>query len=146
MTDLPSLLRNAAMASTALGAGLWAATILAPSPSALPPLLHLEMPSVHDTKSVARWFGGGSARVRVNVNGIISSRNGEGAALLSVNGAPVQAYRTGQLLAPGISLRGVAQDAVVIDQDGISERVQAATLADGVIAGFEPVAPRLSTR
>jgi general secretion pathway protein C len=137
--DGPSLLRNAAMVALATGLGLWGAILLAPTPSTLPPMLQSATPTGQETATLARWFGGGALRVRIAVTGIIAGPDGLGAALLSVNGAAPQAFRTGQALAPGVSLAGVAHDAVSIDQDGVIERVAVPRRTDTAAQGFIPV-------
>ena len=137
--DGPALARGSAMLALAVGAGVWAALLLAPAPKSLPPTLDTSAAAGHDTGAVARWFGGGALRVRVAVLGLISSEDGRGAALLAINGGTPQAYRTGQVLAPGVSLAAVAADAVSIDQDGVVERVAVPSRPGSVVQGFIPV-------
>ena len=81
---------------------------------------------------VINWFGGNSARLRIEVVGLIASGQ-HGAALLSINGEPPKAYRTGQTLAQGVSLSAVLPQGVAIDQDGITETI--------TIAAQQPAQP-----
>ena len=118
----PVLVKYAAMAAVAAGIGLWGALLLAPSPVATPPALASGPAPGQDISPVSNWFGGGTARLRVAVVGLIASGR-QGAALLSINGGPAQAYRVGQTLAQGVTLSAVQATGVTIDQDGILEDI-----------------------
>src|SRR5690606_27378049 len=111
----PRLAQSAAMLLAAAGIGLWGALLLAPQPAAAPPALASSQLPGQNMSPVVNWFGGGSARVRVAVVGLISSGR-RGAALLSINGEPAQAYRVGQTLAQGVTLSAVLPNAISIDQ------------------------------
>lgn len=137
--DGTALLRGLAMLALAVGAGVWGALLFAPAPKTLPPMLDVSAATGHDTGAVARWFGGGALRVRVAVMGLIASSDGRGAALLAVNGGTPQAYRTGQTLAPGVTLAAVAADSVSIDQDGVIEKVAVPSRPGSLVQGFVPV-------
>jgi general secretion pathway protein C len=139
--DGPSVVRTLALLTLAVGAGVWGALLFAPVPSNPPPTLEASIMTSQDTRAVARWFGGGALRVRVAVMGLIAADDGRGAALLAVNGGAPQAYRTGQVLAPGVTLAAVAADAVSIDQDGVIERVAVPSRPGGLVQGFVPVMP-----
>src|SRR5690606_10153601 len=114
---------NVAAIVLTAGIGIWGALLFAPVPGPLPPALDTMPVKEQDTAAVARWFGGGSLRVRVTVAGVIAGGPDRGAALLGVNGATPQAYRIGQSLAPGVTLAGVAANGAFIDQDGVIEQV-----------------------
>lgn len=118
----PRLAQAAAMLAVAAGIGLWSALLLAPRPAPAPPALASGPAPGQDATPVANWFGGGSARLRVAVVGLIAS-GGQGAALLSINGGPAKAYRVGQSLAQGVTLSAVLPHGVSIDQDGIIEDI-----------------------
>ncbi|NYT70646.1 type II secretion system protein N [Pusillimonas noertemannii] len=135
----PRLAQAAAMLALAAGIGLWGALLLAPRPAAAPPALASGPAPGQDTAPVSNWFGGGSARLRVAVVGLIASGK-QGAALLSINGGPAQAYRVGQPLAQGVTLSAVLPHGVSIDQDGIVEDVSMPSLPMPP-QGFVPVAP-----
>lgn len=144
--DGPATLRAMAIVALTVGIGVWGALLLAPAPSGLPPTLELSTPSGRDTSAVARWFGGGALRVRVTVEGLISSDGGRGAALLTVNGGAAQAFRPGQTLAPGVTLAGVTANAVSIDQDGVIEQVAVPVNPATVVQGFIPVTGSAAAR
>lgn len=137
--DGPVFVRGLAVLALAVGVGVWAALLFAPAPRALPPTLEASSALGRDTTGVARWFGGGALRVRVAVVGLIAADGGRGAALLTVNGGPAQAYRIGQTLAPGVTLAGVAPTAVSVDQDGVIEQVSVPVNPASLIQGFIPV-------
>src|SRR3546814_11382706 len=99
---------------------LFRSLLFAPAPRALPPMLEATPDAGPDTAPAARWFGGAALRVHVTVSGLTATDDASGgAALLSVDGAPAQAYRVGPALAPGVTLAGVSAEAVSIDPDGI---------------------------
>lgn len=118
----PAVVQAAAMVALAAGIGLWGALLLAPRPAPAPPALASGPAPGQNLAPVSNWFGGGSARLRVAVVGLISSGH-QGAALLSINGEPARAYRVGQTLAQGVMLSAVLPNGVSIDQDGIVEDI-----------------------
>ncbi|WP_073101664.1 type II secretion system protein N [Pollutimonas bauzanensis] len=139
--DWPAVVRRAGILAFAAGVGIWGALLFAPAPGALPAALGPATTAGSDTAAVARWFGGGSQRLRVAVTGLIAAGGDSGAALLAVNGGAAQAYRVGQALAPGVTLAAVTPKAVSIDQDGVVEQLPVPANPAAVIQGFVPVAP-----
>ena len=135
---LPGLLQGLAMLAVAAGLGVWAAILLAPTPSALPPALAPSLAPQPDTAAISAWFGGGNSRVRVALVGLIASDT-HGAALLSIDGGSPQAFRAGQSIAPGVTLARVGLDHIEIDQEGASESLRAPANPHNVIQGFVPV-------
>lgn len=122
----------------AAGVGIWGVLLFAPKPAPMPPALPQPSTQGVDTAPVASWFGGGTTRLRVAVAGLMATSKG-GAALLTINGGPAQAYRAGQELAPGVMLMGVRSDGVMINQDGAIERIPAPA-RPATVDGFVPVA------
>lgn len=133
----PRILKTVFMVALAAGIGLWSALLLAPKPEAAPPALAAGPAVGQDITPVLGWFGGGSARLRVTVVGLIASGE-RGAALLSINGGSPEAYRVGQTLAQGVTLSAVSPSGVSIDQDGIIEEVFIAATSP-LAQGFVPV-------
>lgn len=133
----PRIVKAIAMVAVAAGLGLWGALLLAPQPRVAPPALAAGSPAGQDITPVLGWFGGGSARLRVAVVGLISSGE-RGAALLSVNGGKAEAYRVGQVLAQGVVLSAVSPNGVSIDQDGVIEDVFMAASVPAT-QGFVPI-------
>ncbi len=134
----PSLVQGLAMLALAAGLGVWGAVLLAPTPSAQPPVLASSLTPQLDTSAISGWFGGGTSRVRVALVGLIASDQ-HGAALLTVEGGKPQAFRAGQTIAPGVTLAKVGPDSIEIDQDGASETLRAPAHPDAIIPGFVPV-------
>ena len=118
----PVLVQALAMVTCAAGIGLWGALLLAPRPLPAPAALASGPVTGPNLAPVINWFGGNSARLRIEVVGLIASGQ-HGAALLSINGEPPTAYRIGQTLAQGVTLSAVLPQEVVIDQDGITETI-----------------------
>ena len=141
----PRLLRRLAIVLLAAGAGVWAALLLAPVPRSMPPALDPGTPSGQDTSAVAAWFGGAALRVPIALTGLIAGQGGRGAALLSINGGSAQAYRVGQALAPGVTLAGVSERGVSIDQDGVIEELAMPANPALAVQGFVPVQPHASS-
>jgi general secretion pathway protein C len=135
----PLIARSLAMLAVAAGVGMWGALLLAPQPSPPPPSLIASTAPGPDISPLVQWMGGGSARLRVAVVGLISIGE-RGTALLSINGGPPLAYSVGHSLAHGVTLTAVMPHAVSIDQDGIIEDV---TVAEPVapVQGFVPAEP-----
>jgi len=144
--DGPTLLRAAAMLSLAVGVGVGAAILLAPEPRPARMLSAVSDTGPLDTGRVAQWFGGAALRVHVVPHGVIALQTGEGAALISVNGAPPRAYRVGQELAPGVVLSAVSATSVTLAHDGADEVVALAKSAIAPVRGFVPVAPASTQR
>lgn len=139
--DGPTCVRMLGQFMLAAGIGVWGAMVLAPAPRPSGPLLDTAPPSALDTTPLARWFGGAALRVRITPVGVIASSEGDGAALLSVDGGPARAYRVGTQLAPGVVLHAVSASSISIDQDGVIESVGLPAAA-GVVHGFLPVDAR----
>jgi len=125
------------MLALAAGLGLWGALLLAPRSVSAPPALASSPAPGQNIAPVVNWFGGGSARLRVEVVGLIASGE-RGAALLSINGGAPKAYSVGRTLAQGVTLSAVLPQGVSIDQDGIIEDI---TIAAPSLPqqGFVPV-------
>jgi len=139
--DGPAWVRRLSVLALAVGAGVWGALLFAPAPRTPPPMLEAMPDTRPDTAAAARWFGGAALRVRVAVKGLIATGDGSaGAALLSVDGGPAQAYRAGHALAPGVTLLAISAKDVSIDQDGVVERVAPPDALPNAGPGFIPAA------
>jgi general secretion pathway protein C len=119
----PLIAQALAMLAMAAGIGVWSALLLAPQPTATRPLLASGPAPGQDISALINWFGGGNARVRIAVVGLLSSGQ-RGTALLSINGGPPKAYSVGHTLAQGVTLSAVLPHGVSIDQDGIIEDIR----------------------
>ncbi len=121
----PAVFRVLAVLALAAGVGVWAPVLLAPKPGPLPPAVSAAAPRAADNTPVALWFGKDEAmRTQITVLGVIAA-GPDGAAVLSVDGGPPQAWRAGGEVAAGIVLREVAADAVTVEQAGRASRLPA---------------------
>lgn len=123
--SLPIQARFLAQAACAVGVGVWGAILWAPGAHYPPPALAPTMAGGLGTASVAAWFGGTQARVRIQVMGLIAGADGYGSALLAVDGAAPRAFRVGDELAAGVRLQGVGSQGIQIQQDGEVREVAA---------------------
>src|SRR3546814_6342750 len=105
----PLITQALAMLAMAAGIGVWSALLLAPQPMAARPFLASGPTSGQDISPLVNWFGGGSARLRITVVGLLSSGQ-RGTALLSIHGAPPKAYSVGHTLAQGVTLSAVRSE------------------------------------
>lgn len=136
--DWQAVSRNLVLLLFAAGTGVWGALLFAPKPASVPAALPQVSTQGVDTAPVASWFGGGTTRLRVAVAGLMATSKG-GAALLTINGGPAQAYRAGQELAPGVTLTGVRPDGVLVNQDGTIQHIPAPA-RPATVDGFVRVA------
>ncbi|MGX9692683.1 type II secretion system protein N [Achromobacter anxifer] len=121
----PAVFRILAVLALAAGVGVWASVLLAPKPGPLPPAVSAAAPRAADNTPVALWFGKDEAmRTQITVLGVIAA-GPDGAAVLSVDGGPPQAWRAGGEVATGIVLREVAADSVTVEQAGRPSRLPA---------------------
>jgi general secretion pathway protein C len=136
--NAPTILKQLSVALLATGLAVWAVILPAPVPAVPAPAFNAPQLAGINTGPVANWFGGSALRVKVQVSGIMTASNGNGTALLSINGQAPQAFRTGQELAPGVLLHSVNAHAITIDHDGELLKVPAAEITPAV-SGFIPV-------
>lgn len=128
----PAALRIVAVLALAAGLGVWASILLAPRPGPLPPAVSAAAPRAADNTPVALWFGKDEAmRTQISVLGVIAA-GPDGAAVLSVDGGPPLAWRTGAEVATGIVLRDIAADAVTVEQAGRTSRLAAPAAPAGI--------------
>jgi general secretion pathway protein C len=97
-------------------------------------------------ESAAALFGGGRSKVAVASNyqlrGVVVSGNGrESVAILSADGKPAQAVRMEKEVMPGVTVKEVHRDYVLLSEDGVTKRVELPDSAKGQvdIATVSPV-------
>lgn len=79
-----------------------------------------------DVAPVARLFGAtGSSEVGpIRALGVMAERGtGRGLAILDVNGQKPRAYRAGDVIAPGVELKEVRKDGVVLSRAGALQQL-----------------------
>jgi general secretion pathway protein C len=98
--------------------------------------------------AAAALFGGRPGKTAVASNyqlrGVIMAGPRDSVAIISADGKPAQAIRIGMELAPGVSVKEVQRDYVLLSDGGASKRVELPESAKGLpnIASAAPVATR----
>lgn len=101
--------------------------------------------------AAAALFGGRPGKTAVASNyqlrGVIMAGPHDSVAILSADGKPAQAVRVGMELTPGVSVKEVQRDYVLLSDGGATKRVELPESAKGLpnIASAAPVATRPST-
>ncbi|KAA2067024.1 general secretion pathway protein C, partial [Escherichia coli] len=103
--DPPRLVQFAAVLAILAGLLFWGYLLLAPIPGVVQAEV-ADVPPPSGEDAAQRWFATPSSEVEVQLAGLISG--GPAAiAILSVNGAPAQAYREGEVLARAAKVRRI---------------------------------------
>ena len=83
---------------------------------------------VSDTAPIARLFGAGTASDtsgNIRALGVMADEaSGRGIAVLAVGAQPAKAYRSGQSVAPGVVLKEVRKDRVVLARAGVLQELR----------------------
>jgi general secretion pathway protein C len=99
-------------------------------------------------EAAASLFGGRPAKTAVASNyqlrGIIVAGPRDSVAIISADGKPAQAVRVGMELAPGVMIKEVNRDHVMVTENGANKRVELPESAKGLpdIATAPPVTSR----
>jgi general secretion pathway protein C len=83
-----------------------------------------------DIAPIARLFGAASSSEAAGIRalGVMADRaGGRGIALIGVEGQPPRSYRTGDLVAPGVVLKEVRKDGVVLSRSGALQELRIPT-------------------
>jgi len=87
----------------------------------------VEPAQVTDVMPVARLFGASSASEAGGIRALgvmAEGGSGRGIAVLGVEGKPAKSYRSGDLVAPGVILKEVKKDGVVISRAGVAQELR----------------------
>jgi general secretion pathway protein C len=79
---------------------------------------------------IARLFGAASSAEAAGIRalGVMADRGGgNGIALIGVEGQPPRSYRTGDLVAPGVVLKEVRKDGIVLSRSGALQELRIPT-------------------
>ena len=74
-----------------------------------------------DVAPIARLFGAASSAEAGGIRALgvmAEGASGRGIAVIGVDGQPTRSYRTGDLVAPGVVLKEVRKDGVVLSRSG----------------------------
>ena len=83
-----------------------------------------------DIEPLARLLGAsaGAEVAGMRALGIMAdAATGRGIAVIAVDGQPTRAYRTGQSVAPGVTLVEVRKDRVIVSRAGLLQELRVAT-------------------
>lgn len=101
--------------------------------------------------AAAALFGGRPGKTAVASNyqlrGVIMAGSRDSVAIISADGKPAQAVRVGSELSPGVSVKEVQRDYVLLSDGGATKRVELPESAKGIpnIASVAPVPVRPAT-
>src|SRR5882724_11864648 len=87
----------------------------------------VEPAQVTDVMPVAKLFGAASSSEvgGIRALGVMAEGgSGRGIAVLGVEGKPAKSYRSGDLVAPGVILKEVKKDGVVISRAGVAQELR----------------------
>jgi hypothetical protein len=74
-----------------------------------------------DVAPIARLFGAASSAEAGGIRALgvmAEGASGRGIALIGVNGQPTRSYRSGEVIAPGVVLKEVRKDGVILSRSG----------------------------
>jgi general secretion pathway protein C len=149
MKRLPQVVSFVLFVALCASAAYWAMQLFQPPvrPVAAPPRVAKAQVK---PESAAALFGGGRSQVDVASNyqlrGVIVSGTGrESVAILSADGKPAQAIRVAAEVMPGVTVKEVHRDHVLLSEGGVTKRVElpesAKDQVDVATASPVPTAP-----
>jgi hypothetical protein len=95
---------------------------------------------VTDVMPIARLFGAPSASEAGGIRALgvmAEGGTGRGIAVLGVEGKPAKNYRSGDLIAPGVFLKEVKKDGVILSRAGVAQELR---ISKAPAAPVSPVA------
>lgn len=131
MKRLPQFVTLLALVALSVSLAYWAMQLFkAPQRPINPP----PVPVVQDAsvEAGASLFGGqvsvAAAASNYQLKGVVASGNGRGSvAIIATDGQPAKAYPTGAEVAPGVTVREVQARYVLLQDGGMSKRLELAT-------------------
>ena len=133
------LVHVAGFLAVATGVGVWGYLLFQPAETIAPQ--DVEMPAiVADAagEAMAGWFGSGPVRLDVEVIGLVR-KSDRAVAVLSVNGAPPQAYMAGESLMTDVVLASIDRDGVTVERAGVVLQIAAPAVPDSGVEGIRRV-------
>ncbi|MDR2308479.1 MAG: hypothetical protein LBE53_14975 [Paucimonas sp.] len=119
------LLQGLGLLAAAAGLATWTSLLLQRSPVVAAP----EAPALQvlgDTPA-GRWFADLPAQVDIKVSGVMAGSQGA-VAIVSLDGGPARAVRTGEELARGVRLLAIEAGGLLIEYAGQRRRVEVPVL------------------
>ena len=131
MKRLPQFVTLLALVALSVSLAYWAMQLFkAPQRPINPP----PVPVVQDAsvEAGASLFGGqvsvAAAASNYQLKGVVAAGNGRGSvAIIATDGQPAKAYPTGAEVAPGVTVREVQARYVLLQDGGVSKRLELAT-------------------
>lgn len=120
------LLQGLGVLAAVAGVLTWASVMLpsAPSASLVEPVATQAMGDA----PAARWFADIPVQVDIKVSGVMAGSQGA-VAIVSLDGGPARAVRSGEELARGVRLVAIEADGLLIERAGQRSRVEVPVLA-----------------
>ncbi|MCF1487685.1 general secretion pathway protein GspC [Pseudomonas mosselii] len=129
------LLQGLGVLALIAGLATWASLLLKPSPGgALQQPAEAQVPS---ETPAGRWFADLPLQVQIQVSGVMAGSQGA-VAIVSVDGAPARAVRSGEELARGVRLVAIEGRGLVIERGGQRSRVEVPVLTQASFWGEAP--------
>jgi general secretion pathway protein C len=120
---LPRLSSWVSLVVLATVAGYWSMRLLAPAPLQPPPLAVPSTPEAGATAWRTLFSGSGGVTGPILLRGVITGDGRDGVAVLSIEGKPGRAFRSGTEVAPGIVLAEVKAKSVILERNGTPEEI-----------------------
>ncbi|MCO7518478.1 MULTISPECIES: general secretion pathway protein GspC [unclassified Pseudomonas] len=113
----------------------WAALLLpsAPSVASAEPVTAATLTQT----PAARWFADIPLHLQISVSGVMAGSQGA-VAIVSLDGGPARAVRSGEELARGVRLVAIERSGLVVEQAGQRSRVEVPVLAQASFWGEAP--------
>ena len=129
------LLQGLGVLVAATGLVTWAALLLPSAPSAASAEPVMAVP-LSETPA-ARWFADIPLQLQISVSGVMAGSQGA-VAIVSLDGGPARAVRSGEELARGVRLVAIERTGLLIEQAGQRSRVEVPVLAQASFWGEAP--------
>lgn len=132
------LIHVTGLLAVAAGVCVWGYVLYQPESA---PAQEVEVPViVADAagQAMAGWFGSEPVRLDVAVIGLVRKQD-RAVAVLSVNGAPAQAYMPGESLMTDVVLTAIESDGVTVERAGVASRIAAPAAPDPGPGGISRV-------
>ncbi|OCZ67525.1 hypothetical protein A9G00_15070 [Achromobacter xylosoxidans] len=126
--DPPRLASLAGAVALVAGLAWWGWRLSQPVTRPVVPPAPAAAPTDNGAAEVAAWMAPGPARLDVRVAGALAG-GGRGAAVLSVNGGPAQAYAIGDRLTRSARLVGIDAQGLLVEHGGREVRLPFPVLA-----------------
>ncbi|WP_236180694.1 general secretion pathway protein GspC [Pseudomonas mosselii] len=133
--SLGPLLQGLGLLALIAGLVTWTSLLLQPSPG-VASLQPAEALTPSETPA-GRWFADLPLQAQIQVSGVMAGSQGA-VAIVSIDGGPARAVRSGEELARGVRLVAIEGRGLVIERAGQRSRVEVPVLAQASFWGQAP--------